>query len=318
MCLTAVAVPVFGYPTTIPASLANGTDYIVFNGSSYPGGNLICPPGADGCGGAFGATLYAGTTPTGTANPVTVWCVDYQLNVTTDSQYITDISSVNNITATNIAANDSNVRYGTLDQLGSSNAVGWSNSVTDPLGLDPNSANPGGDSNSAAYRYTLAAALVGQYQNDANGLIGGSPQNLAIQEAIWYVTYNNEYASTGSGDQTLAWAPFDLPAANASDPNNYAYWVKYAEQNASSVTTSQWAVVSGPASATGTLLGTAPGDAPNEDGYPSFQTFLVQLSGSAGSTHDNIMPEPGYYLLVVLALAGMFAAARFRHRANRA
>src|ERR1700761_7689639 len=83
----------FGDTSPIPQSLL-GTDYITFNGSSFPGNasSLVCFPA--GCGGAFNASLNSGTTPA-SGSEVTVWCVDYQLDVTTDSQYITDVKALN-------------------------------------------------------------------------------------------------------------------------------------------------------------------------------------------------------------------------------
>ena len=154
---------------------------------------MICPSGADGCGGGFQATVYNGTSTSGSSPTLTtVWCVDYQLDVGTSSQYVTDIKTLNDIST----PTDSNVRYGTLNSVGGTS--GWANALTGGGGFNAGPTTlDNGNSNSAAYRYTLAAALVSQYVDTSNvkdpaNLNGSSSVNLAIQEAIWYITYNNQ------------------------------------------------------------------------------------------------------------------------------
>ena len=204
--------------------VGSSTDYITFGNSAFPSSNLICF--SAGCGGAFQGTVYGpgavSATPPGFL--ATVWCVDYQLDVTTGSQYIANITTLNDINA----ATESNVRYGTLDSV-SPPPPGWLNSVTDPSHLD------GNDPNSAAYRYTLAAASVSQYIDSSNvadptNLNGSSPVNTAIQEAIWYITYNNEYPADGGtwppeSDIGSATCSAGQSASNSSGNTNYACWV---------------------------------------------------------------------------------------------
>ena len=309
------ALPALAGITPLPSSFAGSTtDYIVFDGSSYPGQNLICFSG--GCGGGFQGTVYGpgSTTATGPSTLTTVWCVDYQLDVTPGSQYIANTTTLNAITL----PGDNNVRYGDLNTVSPSGATsGWTNAVTDPTNLD------GGQSNSAAYRYTLAAALVSQYADttpapDPTNLDGGSAVNQAIQQAIWYITYNSEYQSgatwppPGLGLTSPASCSSAQSVTNSTGNTDYACWVQYAEANANTVNTNGWAVVSGPADASGNLL------APSTtcaycNGYPSYQTFLVQEDSNGIVTHGNspATPEPTYFLLTS-GLGGLMLFVRRR------
>jgi len=282
--------PALASTQPLPSTFAGSTtDFIAFGDSAFPSSNLICF--SAGCGGAFQGTVYGpgAVSASGAGILTTVWCVDYQLDVTTGSQYIANITTLNDINA----ATQSNVRYGTLDSV-SPPAPGWLNTVTDTLGLD------GGDANSAAYRYTLAAALVSQYVDSGNvanptNLNGSSPVNTAIQEAIWYITYNNEYPGDGAtwppeSDISSLTCGAGQNALNSSGNTNYACWVRYAEANAGSVKTNAWAVISGPTNAGGTLQAPAPLNGVYNQ-YPSYQTFLVQV------TPGNPTPEPAYFVL---------------------
>ena len=285
----------------LPENFQGSTsDYLVFGeGSSFPGQNLICFDA--GCGGAFQGTVY-GPGAIGAVGPsvlATVWCVDYQLDVAYDSAYAANITTLNDITP----ATESNVRYGTLDSDGTSS--GWVNPVTASAGID---------SDSSAYRYTLAAALTSQYEDSGNAVDptnpdGGSSVNRAIQEAIWYITYNNEYPANGT-----VWPPatdISSPDActtagenNVNNPDNYMCWVKYAEANAANVNTSQWAVISGP------VLSGVLQSPQIVNGNPSYQTFLVQVDG-------DVTPEPTYFVLTFV-LGGLILFARRRNAAKRA
>jgi hypothetical protein len=300
-------VPALASTQPLPATFQGSTtDYIAFDGNSFPGSNLICFTA--GCGGAFQATVY-GPGATGAVGPsvlTTVWCVDYQLDVTSSSQYITNITTLNDITPTT----ESNVRYGTLDSNGTSS--GWVNSVTAPNGVD---------SDSSAYRYTLAAALTSQYVDSGNAVDptnpnGSSSVNTAIQEAIWYVTYNNEYPADGTtwppaSDIGSATCGSGQSATNSTGNTDYACWVQYAEANAGSVNTSQWAVVSGPVQ-DGVLQ-----SPPNVGGYPSYQTFLVQVDSGGQTTHSGVTPEPTYFVLT-FGLGGLILFARRRRAPKQA
>jgi hypothetical protein len=312
--LTAVA-----STTPLPSTFAGSTtDYIVFNGDSYPSQNLICF--SAGCGGGFQATVYGpgATTPTGASTLTTVWCADYQLDVTTSSQYITSITTLSAITV----PTDNNVRYGNLSTVDPTGAApgGWANAVTDPTNLDGGGSNA---ENSAGYRYTMAAALVSQYVDttpaiNPTNLDGSSTVNQAIQEAIWYITYNSDYQTgatwppPGQGISSPVSCLGGQSALNSTGNTDYACWVQYAETNANTVNTSAWAVISGPASASGTLV-TPP---PTIDGYPSFQTFLTQVNpGSNKTIGSTPTPEPAYFELT-LGLGGLIVFAR-RRRARK-
>jgi hypothetical protein len=282
-----LALPALAGLTPLPSSFAGSTtDYISFNGSSFPGSNLICF--SAGCGGGFQGTVYGPgkTMATGPSVLTTVWCVDYQLDVTTSSAYITNITTLDAINS-----NLGNVRYGNLNSVDPTGVPpgGWANSVIDPTGIDGGA--PIAD-NSAAYRYTLAAALVSQYVTTPTNLNGSSPVNQAIQEAIWYITYNSDYETgatwppPGQGIPSSEVCLAGQSATNPTGNTDYACWVKYAEANAGSVNTKAWAVISGPTASNGSLI-TPP---PLVDGYPSYQTFLVQV---------NPTPEPAYFALTL-------------------
>lgn len=296
------AFPVLGGVLPIPAGLANATDYIAFNsipvgdsGSSYPSSQLICVPA--GCGGEFDPTISTlnpnaggpgvpGASTTGLSTIANVFCVDYQLNVTYGSAYVTDIQTLKNITS----PTDQYVQYGEITTSGGS-SPSWSNGLSGPTTVDGTT-----DTNSAAYRYTLAAALVSQYVYSGGTLDGSNPTNLAIQEAVWYITANNT-SGTDPG--------FGFPTPNAGSNTNYAYWLNYVLTNQNNVVTNvnlnQWAVVSGPANpSTGVVNGPA-----NVDGLNSYQTFLVQVT-----------PEPTFYGVLAIGLGGLFFAARRRTRSK--
>ena len=231
--------------------------------------------------------------------------MDYQLDVTYGSQYIANIKTLDSITA----PTDASVRY-------ANQTSAWLNSVTDPL-------NIAGGANTAAYRYTLAAALVSQYVDNTNSanptqLNGGSAVNSAIQEAIWYITYNNEYSPGATwpppGD-SIGSATCAAGHDNVTDPNNYRCWVQYAEANAASVQTNQWAVISGPADANGTLL--APQPLNGYPQFPAYQTFLAEVTPGGQINHDNPTPEPTYFVLTS-GLGGLLVLARRRRNRKQA
>jgi len=171
------ALPALASTQPLPTNFGGAsTGYVQFGGSSSFQ-NLICFEA--GCGGVFQANVYgpSASGPNGSSVSTMVWCVDYQLDVTYGSAYSANITTLNSITS----PTDSNVRYGDLNSV--SNTDGWVNSLSGP---------PGADLNSAAYRYTLAAALVSQYVDNSTptpvinptNLDGNSSVNKAIQEAI--------------------------------------------------------------------------------------------------------------------------------------
>jgi hypothetical protein len=303
VCASGV-IPALADTQPLPATFQGSTsDYIVFDGNSFPSQNLICFTA--GCGGAFQATVYGPgvSSATGTGVLTTVWCVDYQLDVTTDSAYAANVTTLGDIVN---APGD--VRYGTLDSTGT---PGWLNSVTAPVGVD---------ANSAAYRYTLAAALISQYEDtstavDPTNPDGSSAVDRAIQEATWYVTYNNEYPADGTtwppaGDITLPDSCTSAGETNLTNPDNYMCWVKYAEANAANVNTSQWAVLSGP------VLNGVLQSPQTVGGYPSYQTFLVEMDSGGQNNNQGVTPEPAYFALT-FALGGFILFARSRRRAAK-
>ena len=297
----ATGLPVMGQnllPSSLTTPLSGNSgaaqDYIQFDGNSYPGANLICF--SAGCGGEFQAHINSGTTLGNTQVPVTVWCVDYQLNVTTGSQYAADVSLLSNITH----PTDTSVQYGSLTN---SSTPGWSNPLTSgslPTGVLTNgSLVDGGGPSTAAYRFTLAAALVSQYVSNSGTpgfLNGGLPENAAIQEAIWYLTSNNSNGTDSA-------FPFGSLTADVTDVNSYAYWLnKVLTPNNSLVANldlTKWAVISGPIGQDGTV------SPANVGGYNSYQTFIAEVT-----------PEPSFYGILGASLVGLFAARRAGKRKN--
>jgi hypothetical protein len=298
--LLAAAAPVFAGTSPIPPSLL-GNSYVSFappDNNPFPWQNLIGPFPA-GYGGAFQADIYSSPNgPVGTPGLTTVWCVDYQLDVEPNDQYSANITSLASITT----PTDNSVRYG-------NQTTDWANPVTDP-------SNPSVNTNSAAYRYALTAALISEYEdvnssisspltvNTADPINNPDPTNpvdnsvnQAIQTAIWYMTYNSEY-------EAASWAPFNPAAYNvqqgsaASNPSNYLYWVNWAEHNVDSVNLNDWAVISGSVK-DGVL------QVPNGN----YQTFLVQVDGPTTiTTFGEPTPEPAFYGVLGVGLAGLFAA----------
>lgn len=319
--VAAFALP--SWPTTPLPQSYSSPEYI-YN-FSYPSQNLICPAGADGCGGAFQVNISNSPNgPSATNTRTTVWCVDYQLNVTNGSEYTTDIQNLANITT----PTDLNVRYGNLTGLGSPGnpgTPGWAHALTDPTGID------GGQVNSAGYRYTLAAALVSQYEGpspssfsnpssfdtiadlygSSSGQSAAYAVNTAIQEAIWYITYNYDYSPRTpfpSFMSTAACPGSGSALPTGSNADNAMCWVQYAEDNANTVNTGEWGVVSGPANATTGALE----DPVNSQGYPSYQTFLVQISTTGQTGGLSPTPEPTYYVLLGVSCIVLFAVSRRR------
>ncbi len=293
---TAAVLPALGASSPIPSALANGDAWVQF-GSNLNSFQYLIGPYNAGYGGGFQPTVSpvdskGDALPTSPLSTLTtVWCVDYQLDVNFGSAYEANITTLNNITTP-----DANVRYGTLDSVGD---PGWTNTLT-VAGFDPNSDQ---------IRYTMAAALVSQYEN-SNGVTdptqpANNSVNQAIQEATWYVTYNSEYGATNWSDTGIAPASCTGSMNSSNDPSNYMCWVKWAEQDSTleNVNTSAWAVISGPV-----IAGTNTLNAPQSNQY---QTFLVQVQ-TADPGHLTPNPEPTFYGVLAIGLGGLLAAARRR------
>lgn len=297
MLVAVGACSAFAQPVALSTSLANHVDYLNFGVSNpFPSQNLIGAYGG-GYGGAFQPLINLGSSADSTATMVTVFCVDYQLDVSYGTNYTAQVTTLGAITP----QTNNNVRYGNLDSVG---AGAWSNSLTAPTHVDPNSA---------MYRYTLAADLVAKYSN--SGLPNSSvstdqEHDREIQEAVWYVTANTDYTATPGASNTPF--NFNTVANGGNDITNgqYLHWINTAENDIAAAITGHtlgtflgsWAVVSGP----------YPLTTPNSaTGFPGFQTFLVKMNGTIPGT-DTLpqTPEPGFYGLVAAGLGGLFFARR--------
>jgi hypothetical protein len=137
-------------------------------------------------------------------------------------------------------------------------------------------------------RYRMAAWLISQYSSFPNGPSANISTNKAIQSAIWRVMLND----------TLPQDPdvYSL-ATSAGAPVGYANWIDAAEayvsQHYNDPFFHDWAIVSGAVKlSNGNWV---------FDSCKKKQTFLVQVA-----------PEPGFYGIVGLGLAGLFFATRKR------
>ncbi len=134
-------------------------------------------------------------------------------------------------------------------------------------------------------RYKMAAYLISQYTaiggNLQNGLTNAT-SNSAIQKTIWALTSNNATTAQNTPGQT----------AFVGD------WIDRARANYQSIDLTKWAVVSWTVDGNGNL-----GTAGYGDGTGARQTFLVQ-----------VVPEPGFYGLLALGLAGLGVMAQRRRK----
>ena len=197
------------------------------------------------------------------------WCVDDQ------EEFTFGDSGYGNVTLlSNVAADSSSVKYGNVTNGGT---PGWTN-TTDAF---DSVALPG----AATSRFEMAAYLVSQYNgfvgNESGAIVSNTPQDLAIQEAIWSLTNN----STLSGG-------FSTISGNDTDNTTDQYWIHQALLNYASVNTGDWAVVSWTTDSLGKL---------NWDSNK--QTFLVQVTPT---------PEPRFYGFLILGMAGLGFFARRR------
>jgi hypothetical protein len=174
----------------------------------------------------------------------------------------------------NVAASSNFVKFGNVTNGGTPS---WTN-TTDTF---DSVALPG----DATSRYEMAAYLVSQYDgftgSEAGAIVANTPQDLAIQEAIWALT-NNSSLSGG----------FSTISGNDSDNTTDQYWIHQALLNYAGVNTADWAVVSWTTDSSGNL-----------DLRSDKQTFLVQVAPT---------PEPRLYGVLMVAMAGMCFLARRR------
>ena len=204
----------------------------------------------------------------------TIWCVDSQLDVTNDESYTASIVSLNTPAAS--FDNKNTVRYG--DVKGST----WANSLI-PYGLSTSSTI---DTTDALVRYRLAAILINQYAPMSN-TPANNAENQSIQRAIWRLTDNTSVPGT----------PDLSGPININVPKGSSDWIAYAANVLTHGTFNfgQWAVVSG--GFNGVTL-----DVPGGAGTP-VQTFLVEVT-----------PEPNFYLLLIISVAGMLTIAVGRRK----
>jgi hypothetical protein len=197
------------------------------------------------------------------------WCVDDQ------EEFNFGDTGFGNVTLLgNVAASSNFVKFGNVTNGGTPS---WTN-TTDTF---DSVALPG----DATSRYEMAAYLVSQYDgftgSEAGAIVANTPQDLAIQEAIWALT-NNSSLSGG----------FSTISGNDSDNTTDQYWIHQALLNFAGVNTADWAVVSWTTDSSGNL-----------DLRSDKQTFLVQVAPT---------PEPRLYGVLMVAMAGMCFLARRR------
>lgn len=174
----------------------------------------------------------------------------------------------------NVASQAGSVKYGNVTNAGSPQ---WTN-TTDTF----DSVTLPSD---AASRFAMAAYLVTQYNgfvaSESGAIVGNTTEDLAIQHAIWALT-NNSSLSGG----------FSSISGDNSNNTTDQYWIHQALLNYTGVNTANWAVVSWTTDSVGNL---------NPRGDK--QTFLVQVTAT---------PEPRFYGLLVVAMAGLCFLARRR------
>lgn len=133
----------------------------------------------------------------------------------------------------------------------------------------------------AKTRYTAAAWLIEKYTNFPNGPSANDSYNLGIQKAIWSLLYTSAGGGYDPGDQSSgSW----ISAAKNALQQGYK--------------AANWAVLSWGVYASGSNIGDLDPSKPR-------QTFLVQ-----------VVPEPGFYGLLGLALSALLLFARRRQSAT--
>ncbi|PWU03835.1 MAG: hypothetical protein C5B51_18095 [Terriglobia bacterium] len=267
-----LAAAAFGAPAPLPTNLL-GVQTI--NNIQLP--NPICISGE--CGGAFQAGV-------GGASPLaTLWCVDSQEFVSLGQTYTANIVLLSDSTK---MGDGTQVRYGNV----TGNAGNTSQTDASPGNWDFDIHDAFNSYNTALSRYTLAAFLISQYTPTPQGP-ADTAQNEAIQRAVWRIMSNTNAHLAAQINTGLNLGGGDISTGVPANGN----WVAYAEAqlhaNPNLINLNGWAVVSG-AYANGNLL----------NGANAIQTYLVQVAVP--------VPEPGFFALLALGVAGVVTKARRR------
>lgn len=295
---------IFGVLLLTGATLAYGSvtidsSSLGFDQSIQVNGNL----GYQTAGG--GGEFYGSLSGTPGTNTVGFWCVDDQ------EAFSFGESGLANVTLLSDTAliNSTQTHYGTVtNSSNTSNPGQWLNTGALPA---PYGSSSLASANTADDRYTLAAYLVTQYNGFDAGINGNTAEDDAIQQAIWAITNTTLTTADDPGIYENNYRSLTATTGSANI-DSVAYWVNQALQNAgNSVNTSDWAVVSWGADASGNLY-----EAPwNDSSGSTNQTFLVELSNPSSTTHNNgLSPEPGFYGALAVGLSGLFYAARRRKK----
>jgi hypothetical protein len=219
-----------------------------------------------------GVGVGGGFSGTVAGHQTIFWCVDSQLFVSWGTNNYK--ANVTPLTGINQGAWNGSVRYEDVTGTTWHTTFGPINSI---------------NFDTAEARYRMAAWLVSQYLNfPAGPTPDNNATNRAIQGAIWRTMLNT----------TLSYDS-DVPTLDISSgvPSGYSTWIDaakaYVSQNYNDPFFNNWAIVSGGVKwQNGSWV---------FDSGNAKQTFLVQTT-----------PEPGFYGLLALGLAGLLLAFQKR------
>jgi len=214
--------------------------------------------------------------------PTTFWCVDSQIYLSTRGT-TSYLANAVRLTDLNQGPWDAKTRYEDVSGYKGDSAAspGWVLNLGDPF-------------NSAEARFRMAAWLVSQYSGFPAGPSVGDARNQAIQRAIWRVMLNEAETANQTNSSILGG---DVSTGAPSGGNWINAAMSYVSAHYDDDFFHHWAIVSGGLMASG-------------DGYVfdpnnKKQTFLVRAA-----------PEPGFYGLLALGLAGLLLALQRRSGAG--